>query len=60
MAFSNPFQSCLKLSLSIKDRPPSFESEFNLHVNKIAFSNERKGTKTCFGKEAKDNSEMPI
>ena len=36
----------------------SYENEFNLHVNEIAFSYEKMSTKTRFGEEAKGNSEM--
>ena len=49
------------LSLSIKARPgaqPSYENEFNLHVNEISFSYEKMGTKTRFEEETKGNSEM--
>ena len=36
----------------------SHENEFNLLVNEISISYERMGTKTCFEKEAKGNSEI--
>ena len=42
----------------MKMRFYSHGNEFDLHVNEISFSYERMGTKTRFGKEAKDNSEM--
>ena len=36
----------------------SYENEFNLQVNEISFSYERKSTKTHFENKDKDNSEM--
>ena len=36
----------------------SYENEFNLHVNEISFSYEKKGIKTRFEEEAEGNSEM--
>ena len=35
-----------------------YENEFNLQVNEISFSYERKSTKTRFENEPKGNSEM--
>ena len=42
----------------MKMRFHSHGNEFDLHVNEVSFSYERMSTKTRFGKEAKDNSEM--
>ena len=39
---------------------PSYENEFNLHVNEISFSYERMSTKTRFEKEAKVIRKWPI